>query len=92
MRRLADRVDIRVSEDLWPSLVSAAGFPAMRARAGQLVPDLAGVLMDSGAFFRRGSPGAGREALSGEQLTRYHARMAELAPADLLAWLNQGDR
>jgi aryl sulfotransferase len=91
MRRLADRVDIRVSEDLWPSLVSAAGLPAMRARASQLVPDPAGVLKDSGAFFRRGSPGAGREALTGEQLTRYHARIAELAPADLLAWLNQGD-
>jgi aryl sulfotransferase len=91
MRRLADRLGIEVDEDLWPSLVSAAGLPAMRARASQLVPDPVGVLKDRGAFFRRGSPGAAREVLSGEQLSRYRARVAQLAPADLLTWLHQDD-
>jgi aryl sulfotransferase len=89
MRQLADRLSIRVPESRWPSLVSAAGLPAMRERAGQLVPDPVGVLKDSAAFFRRGGPGAAREVLSEEQLARYHQRVTQLAPADLLAWLHR---
>jgi len=88
MRRLADRLGIQVPEHLWQSLVTAAGFSAMRERAGQLLPDPVGVLKDSRAFFRRGGSGAAREVLSSEQLGRYHARVAERAPTDLLAWLH----
>ncbi len=91
MRRLAHRLGFGVPEDLWPGLVSAAGLPAMRARAGQLVPDPVGVLKDSGAFFRRGRPGAAGEVLSEQQLARYRARAARFAPADLLAWLHRDD-
>jgi len=46
------------------------------------------VLKDEAAFFRRGYSGAGREALSSAEVERYHARAAELAPPDLLAWLH----
>lgn len=91
MRRLAGRLSIQVPEHLWPSLVSAAGFPAMRERAEQLVPDPVGVLRDSGAFFRRGGSGAAREVLSSEEFARYNARVAQLAPADLLAWLHRDE-
>lgn len=91
MRRLADRLGFPVPEQLWPSLVAAAGFPAMRARARQLVPDPVGVLKDSGAFFRRGRSGAGREVLTDEQLDRYSARVARLAPPELLRWLHPSD-
>ena len=89
MRRLAHRLSIAVPEHLWPALVAAAGFPAMRERAEQLVPDPVGVLKHSTAFFRRGRSGAGRDLLTGDQLSRYHARAAQLGPADLLAWLHQ---
>lgn len=92
MRRLASRLGFLVPERLWPGLVTAAGFPAMRKRAEDLVPDPVGVLKDSGAFFRRGGTGAAREVLSGEQLARYHARAAHLAPADLLVWLHGAGR
>ena len=89
MRLLADRLGLRVPNDLWPSLVSAAGLPAMRERAGRIAPDPVGVLKDSAAFFRRGAPGAAREVLSQEQFARYQARATQLAPADLLTWLHQ---
>jgi hypothetical protein len=89
MRRLAARLDIGVPAGSWPELVAAAGFERMRARADQLAPDTLGVIKDRAAFFRRGSSGAGREELGEAELARYHARAAELAPPDLLAWLHR---
>ena len=72
-----------------PSSSHAAGFDQMRARADQLAPDAMGTLKDRKQFFRRGSSGAARELLPADQLARYNARAAELAPADLLAWLHR---
>jgi aryl sulfotransferase len=81
-RRLAGRLGIAVPGKTWPALVNAASFGQMRANAGRLAPDPAGVLNDRRAFFRRGSSGAGRELLSSGELAYYHARIAQLAPAD----------
>jgi aryl sulfotransferase len=89
MRRLAALLEISVAEDSWPGLVAAATFGSMRARAEQAAPDPSGVLKDSAAFFRRGTSGAGTEVLTTDELKRYHARTAELAPSDLLAWLHR---
>jgi len=91
MRGLAATLGITVPDERWPVLAEAAGFGAMRRRAGQLAPDAGGILKDRTAFFRRGSSGAGREALSNGEWDRYLARAAELAPPDLLAWLHRDD-
>ena len=91
MRRLAGCLGIAVAEGRWPELVGAAGFAAMQASAEELAPDPAGVLHDRRRFFRRGRPGAGRKALTGHELAAYHARVAALAPPDLLGWLH-GER
>jgi aryl sulfotransferase len=87
MRALARQLDISVPEQTWPVLVQAATFESMRASAGQVVPS-PGVLKSSAAFFRRGNSGAGRELLTAGELAHYHARAAQLAPADMLAWLH----
>lgn len=89
MRRLAGRLAVDVPEDRWPVLVEAASFAQMRARADRLAPDPAGIMKDRNAFFRRGTSGAGRELLTPEEFARYESRAAELAPQDLLAWLNR---
>jgi hypothetical protein len=89
MRRLAEQLEIDVPQSVWPDLVAAAGFDAMRADAARLAPDPAGVLKDPAAFFRRGRSGAGRELLDREAVQRYEARMAELTRADLLGWLHR---
>lgn len=89
MRRLADLLGISVPAHLWPSLVRAATFDQMRARAAAQAPDPAGVLRDPVAFFRRGYSGAGRETLSTAELERYYARVARLAPPDMLGWLHR---
>ncbi|HEX6447029.1 MAG TPA: sulfotransferase domain-containing protein [Streptosporangiales bacterium] len=89
MRRLAEQLGISIDEDHWPDLVRAATFDAMKGNAGELVPNRDGVLADPVAFFRAGRSGEGRQLLSDAELAAYDARTAELAPADLLAWLHR---
>lgn len=88
MRRLAERLGIAVPEPAWPGLVQAAAFERMRADAGQLVP-AGGIFKSDTGFFRRGRPGAAEEILSGEEIERYRARVAQMAPPDFLAWLHR---
>ena len=88
MRALAARLGFAVPEAAWPALVDAASFAGMRGRADWLVPT-AGLFTSNAAFFRRGRSGAGRETLSEAELAGYCERAAQLAPADLLAWLHR---
>jgi hypothetical protein len=87
MRRLASRLGIEVPEQTWPALVEAATFQHMRERADRLVPTP--VLKDMDAFFRQGRSGGWRELLSDEEVAHYEARVAQLAPPDLLDWLHR---
>ncbi|NED97684.1 sulfotransferase domain-containing protein [Phytoactinopolyspora alkaliphila] len=89
MRRLAERLGITVPEERWPALVRAASFDQMRADADRVAPDPAGIMKSKAAFFRSGTSGAGRDMLSDDELARYRARAAELAPPDMLAWLHR---
>jgi aryl sulfotransferase len=89
MRRLAALLGIAVPDEIWPDLVAAATFESMRARSRRVAPDPSGVLKDNAAFFRRGTSGAGREVLTSDEMARYHARTAQLAPPDLLVWLHR---
>jgi hypothetical protein len=89
MRALARRLDVAVDEGCWPLLVRAATFRSMQESARSVVPDTLGVLKDPTAFFRRGGSGEGTSILDVAELAHYHARVAELAPADLLGWLHR---
>jgi aryl sulfotransferase len=87
IRRLAGLLGFAVPGQAWPALVRAATFDHMQASAGRLAPDPAGIFKSPAAFFRRGTSGSGRELLTDDQLARYHARTAQLAPPALLTWL-----
>ena len=89
MRAMADRLGIDVPADRWPGLVAAAGFASMAARAPDLAPDRLGVLRDRQAFFRTGRSGDGVRLATPDQRARYAARVRELAPAEVVAWLNR---
>jgi aryl sulfotransferase len=91
MCRLAGKLGITVRESAWPGLVQAATFEHMRASASQLVP-AGGILKSSAASFRRGTSGARREILTEQEIAHYHARVATMAPADMLTWLHSPDR
>jgi hypothetical protein len=89
MRRLARQLGAAVPDGSWPQLADAATFARMRERADTTTPNPLGVLKDNRAFFRSGRSGAGRALLSADELARYEARAAALAPDDLLAWLHR---
>jgi aryl sulfotransferase len=91
MHRLAARLDIDIPDTSWPGIVRAATFEQMRARADKVAPDPAGVFKDNRAFFRRGRSGSGREILTADEQAHYHARVARMAPPDLLAWLHRDE-
>ncbi len=61
----------------------------MRAGSAIFAPEHEGLFKDTDAFFRHGVSGDGRSLLSVEELHRYRARAAALAPADLLSWLHR---
>ena len=91
MRRLAERLDIKVPEGLWPVLVEAADFPEMRRRADLVAPDTGNRIWKSNAgFFNRGTSGQWRDVIDDDTLARYAARVRELAPPDLADWLHRG--
>jgi hypothetical protein len=89
MRRVAGILGIEIEDEVWPALVHAATFDEMRARADVLVPDTLGVLKDRTRFFRRGGSGEGRALLTDAEHARYLARVATMAPPDLLAWVHR---
>ena len=86
MRWLAGWLGIAVAEEAWPALVAAATFDGMRDNADTVIPDT-GFFKSNAAFFRRGRSGAAREILSPDELAAYQARAEQLAPPDMLAWL-----
>jgi aryl sulfotransferase len=88
MRGIAWRLGITIREEAWPVLTQAATFSRMRERADNLIPAAPGIFRDTASFFYRGISGAGREILSEDELAAYHARVAQMAPPDMLQWLH----
>jgi aryl sulfotransferase len=91
MRWLGERLGITVPAEAWPALIQAATFEHMQADAERVV-GVSRILKSSSAFFRRGTPGAGREILTDQEIARYHARTSQLAPQDMLDWLHSPGR
>jgi len=82
MRWLAERLEIEVAPTLWPSLVDGASFASMQVSAADRIPDARGVIKDPTKFFRRGTPGAGREIMSAADVTAYERRVCDLVSAE----------
>jgi aryl sulfotransferase len=89
MRRIAERLDIKVAEHAWPQLVRSATFDRMRARATDFAPDPSGVFKDKSAFFRSGTSGSGATTLTDTELTQCHKRVEQALPPDLISWLHR---
>jgi hypothetical protein len=90
LRALAARLDIEVPEQRWSALVDAASFEHMRARSGELAPQVVeNFWTDPDRFFNRGTTGQWRDFFGGDDIARYEARASQLASPDLLGWLHQ---
>jgi aryl sulfotransferase len=91
MRRLALRLGIDVPEERWPTLVKAATFSEMRGRAELVAPDTAkGIWKSTEEFFHRGTSGQWTDVFDEELQAHYEARLRQVAPPDLIAWLHRG--
>jgi aryl sulfotransferase len=91
MRRIAAFLGIAVNEELWPSLVKAAGFEFMREHGATLMPRAA-ISWDKGheRFINEGINERWRGALTDEDVALYQGRAArEFSPA-LARWVEQG--
>ncbi|HEY9219631.1 MAG TPA: sulfotransferase domain-containing protein [Phenylobacterium sp.] len=91
MRRIAEYLEIPIDEDVWPSLVAAAGFESMRAVGGELMPQTRNMLTEGpDRFFHRGDNGRWRGVLNDADLERYAAKARDDLTPGLLAWLGGG--
>jgi aryl sulfotransferase len=87
MRRISDFLGIPVDEAVWPDLVRAAGFDAMKRRADELAPAAEHDLWTENArFFNKGESGQWRQVFSPANLARLDA-LAARYPADFIDWL-----
>jgi len=91
MRRIADFLEISVGPELWPRLVAAAGFEAMR-RDGDTLMATTKLMFEGGAerFFYRGSNERWRGVLHPEDLALYDWKLKARLPPGCAAWVAQG--
>jgi len=90
MRRIAAYLGIAVDEALWPSLVHAAGFAQMKARADTTAPDTNfNMWKDNAAFFNKGVSRQWEGVLTGESLALLDAALGRYR-VDYAAWLLRG--
>jgi aryl sulfotransferase len=91
MRRISAFLDIPVDEAVWPSLVEAATFDAMK-RDGDIV--LAG--MERGfqgghrSFLYKGTNGRWRGEVDEADLDRWREKLEAVLTPSLIAWLEGG--
>jgi len=89
MLRLADVLGVPVDEAKWPTLVEAATFDRMRARASDLAPQVTnGFWQDDARFFNVGGSGQWRAFFDDAAQERYEKRLNDVASPELVAWLN----
>ncbi len=91
MRRIADFLEISVPDALWPELVEAAGFDAMKKRADDLLPGADMIFKGGGrTFLNKGTNGRWKDVLHPEDLARYEAKVAARFTPGLASWIEHG--
>ena len=91
MRRIADFLGIAVAPDLWPQLVAAASFEAMRRDGDTLLPNVEATFKHgSRGFFFKGANERWRGVAAGEDLELYEAKAASMFSPQCAHWVAQG--
>ena len=91
MKRVADFLGIAVPDALWPDLVEAAGFEAMKRDGPTLIP-MAEAMWEggSGRFLHKGTNGRWRDLFDAEDLAAYDTLVAREFTPGLATWLERG--
>jgi hypothetical protein len=92
MRHVADFLGIEIAESLWPELIEAAGFDAMKRQGDALIPEAKHLWGEDGAnrFFNRGKNGRWKDVVRMADLDRYGAKVREAFSPDLADWIEHG--
>jgi aryl sulfotransferase len=91
MRRIAEFLGIEVAEDLWPQLVEAAGFEAMKRQADELMPGAKNTWEGGGnTFLNKGTNGRWRDVFTPDDLAAYDRQVREMFEPELAAWIEHG--
>jgi aryl sulfotransferase len=93
MRRIADFLELEVSQSVWPSLVKAATFDDMKKNGASLMPG-ADSTWDKGAdrFFNEGTNERWKAILKADDVARYHALVRKKWSKATAAWVTSGRR
>jgi aryl sulfotransferase len=91
MKRIAEFLDVEISDALWPRLVEAASFESMKRDGDALLP-MAHFLWEGGPsrFLHKGSNGRWRDCVAAEDLARYDAIAAREFTPSLARWVEHG--
>ena len=91
MRRIADFLAISVPAELWPQLVAAAGFEAMRRDGDALMASLATIFKDgSRSFIFKGTNERWRGVAAEEDLAIYEAKAEAMLSPACARWVARG--
>jgi aryl sulfotransferase len=91
LRRLADVLAIRVTDERIQEFAAAATFDSMKGRADELVPDVRNHIWRSNQdFFHSGSTGHWRDLLADADLRHYERRVADLVRPEIAVWAHLG--
>jgi aryl sulfotransferase len=91
MHRVADFLDISVDPTLWPELIQAASFDAMR-RDGETLMGATAPLFKEGSrgFFFKGTNGRWQGTVNEEDLALFDAKLKTMLSPDCVQWLSHG--
>jgi aryl sulfotransferase len=91
MRRVAQFLEIEIPETLWPELVEAAGFEAMKRAGDQLIPMAKDIWGDDGAsrFFSKGRSRSWSD-LRQADLDLYDDKVRRSFESELADWIENG--
>ena len=89
--RIANFLDIEITEGLWPKLIKHCSMEYMRSLAARL--DLLEALFDGGAntFINKGTNGRWRDVLSSEEVALADEIAAKNLTPDCARWLKTGE-
>lgn len=91
MRRIADFLNMEIGEKIWPSLVEAAGFEAMRRDGDAVLGKAAQQFRGEGqTFFNKGENERWRGIFRDADLALYERKAALAFTPECAAWLANG--
>jgi aryl sulfotransferase len=91
MRRISAFLDIPVDEALWPALVEAATFEAMKRDGDALLAVMEHNFQGGHrSFMHKGANGRWRDDVDPEDLARWREKIEATLSPNLIAWLEGG--